>query len=219
MVQLGVVKAFLDRGGFAEVIWKGSDESQLALELSATVGEKIYDYTIAIVGGATGLISVAREHFVVHTGKQITTLIDLSHGQGQVTHADGTLAFASPGPAHSALEFAVPGWEGTEVKNFIASWRFYHLLPERMKQVNEASGQNFLSENGDNLSSWLLTLQASYPEEFHLLQQAATDVFPDLESILTPLTQFATALSSREKHLKRPVSLWRMSDGELTFLA
>jgi predicted ATPase len=46
----------------------------------------------------------------------------------------------------------------------------------------------------DNLASWLLTLQTSHPEEFHLLQQAATDVFPDLESILTPLTQFATAL-------------------------
>ena len=222
MVQSGVVRALLDRGGFSEVVWKGSDENQCSLQLSAKVGgnpEKVYDYTIAILGSARGVISVEREHLSVRTGNEVATLIDLSHGQGQITHPDGTIAFAPPGPAHSALEFSVPGWEGTEVKNFIAAWRFYRLLPDRMKQVNEANSQNFLNENGDNLSSWLLTLQTGYPEEFRLLQQAAVDVFPDLEALLTPLTQFATAITSREKHLKRPVPIWRMSDGEVSFLA
>jgi len=222
MVQLGVIKALLDRGGFSEVVWKGSDESQLSLQLNAKIGknpEKVYDYAISIVGSTTGLISVEREHLVVRTEDQVATLIDLSHGQGEITHANGTSAFAPPGPAHSALEFSVPGWEGTDVRNCIAAWRFYRLFPERMKQVNEAGGQHFLNEDGNNLSSWLLTLQTGYPEEFRLLQQAAADVFPDLEAILTPLTQYATVITSREKRLKRPVPIGRMSDGELSFLA
>src|SRR5206468_3470110 len=141
-------------------------------------------------------------------------------GQGRITHPDGSSAFAPPGPGHSALEFTVPGWEGTEVKNFIASWRFYRLLPALMRQVDGVVEQNFLHENGDNLSSWLLTLQTKYPDAFSRLQQAAMDVFPDLEAIFTPPTQFVTTyITSREKYLKRPITLRRMSDGELSFLA
>src|SRR6516225_10814263 len=73
----------------------------------------VYDYVIAVVGSARGVISVEREHLTVRTGNEIATLIDLNHGQGHITHPDGTIAFAPPGPAHSALEFSVPGWEGT----------------------------------------------------------------------------------------------------------
>jgi predicted ATPase len=221
MVQLGLNGALLDRGGFPEVVWKGSDEHRLALQLNAEVGEKkTYDYTIVVVGSATGLISVEKELLVVRAENQSATLIDLSNGQGRITHLDGSSAFAPPGPGHSALEFTVPGWEGTEVKNFIASWRFYRLLPALMRQVDGVAEQNFLHENGDNFSSWLLTLQTKYPDAFRMLQQAAMDIFPDLEAILTPPTQFGTTyVTSREKYLKRPITLWRMSDGELSFLA
>jgi predicted ATPase len=221
MVQFGLSKAFLDRNGFPEVVWKGSDEHRITLQLNARGGEqKAYDYTIVIVGSATGLISVERELLVVHNAHHSATLIDLNHGQGYVTHLDGSPAFAPPEPGHSALEYTVPGWEGTEVKNFVASWRFYSLLPAIMKQVNGAVEQHWLNENGDNLSSWLLTWQTRYPEAFHTLQQVARDVLPGLEAILAPPTQFGTTfLTTREKHLQRPITLWRMSNGELSFLA
>jgi predicted ATPase len=89
-----------------------------------------------------------------------------------------------------------------------------------MRQHNLAVGQQFLNEDGSNFSSWFMTLQTGYPEEFRLIKQAATDVLPDIEEILIPPTQFATAhMLTHEKHLKRPVTIWRMSDGELTFLA
>jgi predicted ATPase len=203
------------------VVWKGSDEPRITLQLNAQGrAQKAYDYTIVIVGSATGLISVERELLVVHNAHQSSTLIDLSHGQGRVTHPDGSPAFSPPEPGHSALEYTVPGWEGTEVKNFVASWRFYSLLPASMKQVNGAVEQYWLSENGDNLSSWLLTLQTRYPEAFRMLQQAASDVLPGLEAILAPPTQFGTTfIATREKHLQRPITLWRMSNGELSFLA
>jgi predicted ATPase len=222
MVSAGLNKAFLDRGGFAEVVWQGGDENRISFQVMAHVEEepkKSYDYTITIVGSTTGLIAVEREHLAVKQGDQISTLIDLSNGQGHIMHLDGTKAFDPPGHGHSALEFTVPGWEGTDIKNSIASWRFYNLLPALMKRANVAVGQNFLSEDGGNFSSWLMTLQTNYPEEFQLVQQAALDVFPDLEAVLTPVTQFVTTVSSREKHLKRPIRLFRMSDGELSFLA
>ena len=223
MVSSGLSKAFLDRGGFSEVVWKGGDESRIAFQLMVETRAEIkesYEYDLSIVGGATGLISVEKERLVVKVETQVSTLIDLQHGQGQVTHLDGTPAFQPPGPSHSALEYTVPGWAGTAVKDFMASWRFYRLLPALMKQANAATGQDFLNELGENLSSWLMTLQTSYPEEFRQFTQAAIDVLPDLETILAPPTQFATTyVTTREKHLQRPVTIWRMSDGELAFLA
>jgi predicted ATPase len=65
-----------------------------------------------------------------------------------------------------------------------------------------------------------MTLQTGHPEEFRQFRQAAIDALPDLEAILTPPTQFATTyVTTREKHLQQPVTIWRMSDGELAFLA
>jgi predicted ATPase len=223
MVSSGISRAFLERGGFSEVVWKGNADSRISFALSAETGGKAnkhYEYELSIVGSATGLISVEKEHLVVKTGAQVSSLIDLQYGQGQITHLDGSQAFRPPGPGQSALEFAVPGWEGTEVREFIASWRFYRFLPTLMKQANAAVGQNFLNEHGDNFSSWLMTLQTGYPEEFRQFRQAAIDALPDLEAVLTPPTQLATTyVTTREKHLKQPVTIWRMSDGELVFLA
>jgi predicted ATPase len=224
MVSQGLNKALLDRGGFQEVVWKGGDESRISFQLTSenhnTEPVKIYDYEITIVGSPTGLISVEREWLEVNAGGHVATLIDLRNGQGQVTHPDGSPAFSTPGPGQSALEFNVPGWEGTSVKDLMALWRFYHLLPSQMRQANLAIGQQFLNENGSNLSSWFMTLQTGYPKAFRLIERAASEVLPDIEEILIPPTQFATAhMVTREKHLKRPVTLWRMSDGELMFLA
>ncbi len=226
MVSSGLNKAFLDRGGFAEVVWKGSVESRISFQVTIEDREaapelvKIYDYELSVVGSPTGLISVERERLEVRVGDQVSTLIDLKNGHGQVTRMDGSSAFDPPGPGRSALEFAVPGWEGTSVRDFMIAWRFYRLLPSQMRQSNVAVGQQFLNEDGSNFSSWFMTLQTGYPEAFRLIKQAATDVLPDIAEILIPPTQFATThMLTREKYLKRPVTIWHMSDGELMFLA
>ena len=227
MVIFGLNKAFLDRNGFQEVFWKGGDENRISIGLTFEVPfeekelPKIYDYEISIVGSLTGLIAVERENSTVKTGDTAKTLIDLKNGQGKINKEDGTPAFAPPGdPARSALEFDVPGWEGTRVKAFISMWRFYRLIPLLMKQANAAMSQNLLNPEGDNFSSWLMTLQTRYPEEFRRVKQVATDVLPGLKEILTPPTQFATTyVTTQEKYLKGPINIWRMSDGELTFLA
>jgi predicted ATPase len=222
----GLMRAFQDRGGFSEVVWKGGDESRISFQLTGEVistdkgTPKAYEYELSIIGSATGSITVEREHLVAKTGNLIYPLIDLRYGQGKITHADGSSVFTLPSPSQSALEFPVPGWEGTAVRDLISRWRFYRLVPAVMKQANAATEQVFLNSVGDNFSSWFMTLQGRHPLEFRLIKQAAVDVFPELEEILTPPTQFATTyVTTRERHLKQPVSIWHMSDGELTFLA
>ena len=226
MVSSGLNKALLDRGGFSEVVWKGEGESRISFQVpiedreAAQGPEKIYDYELSVVGSPTGLISAERERLEIRVGDQVLTLIDLENGHGRVRRLDGSPAFELPGPGRSALEFAVPGWEGTSVRDFMTGWRFYRRLPSPMRQYNLAVGQQFLNEDGSNSSSWFMTLQTGYPEAFRLIKQAATDVLPDIEEILIPPTQFATThMLTREKYLKRPVTIWHMSDGELMFLA
>lgn len=222
----GVNTAFLNRGGFSEVVWKGEDNGPISFrvviehEANQKESEESYEYEIALTGTPTGLISVEKEHLTVKKDGQMATLIDLRHGQGKVTHANGTIAFVTEDPNRSALEFNVPGWEGMEIKNEISAWRFYRLLPALMKQPNAAMAQKFLTENGENFSSWFMTLQTNYPDEFLLIKQTACDVFPSLKEILAPPTQVATTfMITQEKYLKRPITIGHMSDGEIVFLA
>jgi predicted ATPase len=223
---LGVTQAFLNRGGFPEVAWKGEDEGPISIHLTIEheVEEKNlgknYEYEISVIGGQKGLISIEREHLIVKKDDQVITLIDLRNGQGKITHVDGRVAFASEDPSRSALEFSVPGWEGMAVKYPISLWRYYHLHPAVLKQPNAAVAQQYLVEDGQNFSSWFMTLQTGYPDEFHLIKQVAKDSLPGLEEILAPPTQFATTyMTTREKYLKQPVNIWHMSDGEILFLA
>lgn len=222
----GVNKAFLDRGGFPEVAWKGEDSGPISLclvieqETNERESEKRNEYEISITGSHAGLISITREYLTVTSGGKTSTLLDLRNGQGKANHIDGSTAFTLGDPGiKSGLEFSVPGWEGNEFKDYIARCRYYHLLPAVMKNINDAAAQQFLMEDGRNFSSWFMTLQ-SYREEFRLIEQAAKDVLPDLQEILTPPTQFATTyVTTRERHLKQPVNIWHMSDGEILFLA
>jgi predicted ATPase len=221
----GVKQAFLDRGGFTEVMWKGKDKGPIYFGLTIEEKEgcekqKIYEYEISIVGSPSGLISIEKEYLAVKVGEKISILIDLKNGHGKVTHMDGSIAFNIDDPSRSALEFSVPGWEGMEIKNYISAWRYYKLSLPAMKQVNAATSQSFLIENGQNFSSWILTLQTKYQESFRSIIQVAKDSLLGIEEILAPPTQFATTyLISREKFLEQPINIWHMSDGEILFLA
>jgi len=227
MVTQGLNKAFLDRGGFQDVAWKGGDESRIFIGLSVEIAvhgkadKKEYDYEISIIGGQTGAIAVEKERLTIKVKNAVRVLIDLKNGQGEVKREDGTTAFFPPAdPTKSALEYVVPGWEGDPFRSFIATWRYYRLVPGVMKQAAAAASQNFLEEYGNNFSSWFLTLLTQHRDEFSRIRQVASDVLPDLKEILTPPTQFATTyVTTQEKFLKRPITIWHMSDGELCFLA
>lgn len=227
IAQQGLIKAFIDRHAFSEVVWKGTPpEHRISISLDGEErleGEPParHHYEISILGSEKGFVSVETEMLSVERNGRVFILADLKNGQGRINRLDGSkVSETTGGPTVSVLELSVPEWEGMRIKQHVASWHYYKLVPENMKVQNAAISQNFLQERGDNFSSWLMTLSTKHPEQFRRFKQAASDALPDLEEILTPPTQFATtAVLTREKHLRDPVSMWHMADGELVFLA
>ena len=119
------------------------------------------------------------------------------------------------------LEFEFPGSPGNFLRSTIAKWRFYELVPSLMRTPNQTAAATFLQEHGENLSQWLLNLQAEhYDNSFARIQQVLKDALPQVTGLFNSPTQQSTvALGSREKHLARPVTLSQMSAGELAFIA
>jgi len=229
----GLSAALNDRGGFAEILWKGLDDGEIRffIECQVPVGEeeppRTYQYELVLTGSAktgTGAFSIERESLKrinPESNRNNYTLASFMGSRGQGLHPDGTIAFEQKEmSSKSFLEYAVPGWEGMNLKNYVTFWRFYRLIPFAMRQANAISEQFFLNELGDNLSAWLLTLQTGYREEYRRLEQAVCDNFPEITGVLTPPTQVGTTfIQLQEKYLKRPVNLWRISDGALQLLA
>lgn len=219
----GLNKALTDRLGYTEVAWKGAAAGPVRLVLDINVPEEQaeLEYELEFEGTATGLVTLRRERLTAVKNNRSVNLIDFELGHGLARHADGSKAFDAPGnPSRSALEFDVPGWEGTRFKEYLTRWQFHRLNPASMRQVNPAGRAFALSENGDNLASWLATLKTSYSEYFRRVEQATRDSFGGLQELITELTQFQTTfLSSRDKYLKAPVHVWGLSGGELCFIA
>lgn len=225
---VGLLNAFTTLGGFSEVAWKGGDSNliSISLEGDGLLGDGPekhvrWNYEISLLGDpARGWTTVQEEVLRVSGPDGQYKLVDNAEGRRALKNPDGRTVSYADDRSRSALEFEIPDWEGNAIRTFIASWRFYRLLPQLMKRSNSTAAANFLTEYGDNLSSWLMYLQTRYRESFDKIRGVAKDVFPELEDLFTTPTQQATVyLASREKHLNRPVSVWQMSDGQLSFIA
>lgn len=225
---VGLPNAFITLGGFSEVIWKGGDSNLISILLD---GDSVvwqnrdehvrWSYEISILGDVTrGSVTVQEELLSVSKLEGQYKLIDTADGQRVLKNSDGRTITHVNDRSRSALEFEIPDWEGNSLRWFIGSWRFYRFLPQLIKQFNAVTAPNFLTEYGDNLSSLIMNFQTRYRESFEKIRIVAKDVFPELEDLFTWPTQQATVyLASREKHLTRPVSVWQMSDGQLSFIA
>lgn len=226
----GLHQALSNRGGFPEVIWKGSNANDIAFCLTIdipasgeTSGKKTFEYELVINGNPldpAGYASVQHEKLRVSTKEdEKIPLIDIENAKGTFRFANGKVVSEISSP-YAPLGYSIPGWEGMEFKNYLLSCRYYNLIPAVMKNINPAQAQKYLIANGSNFSSWLMTLQTAYPEEFRRFKKVTTDVFPDLDEIMAPPTQFGTTyVSTKEKNLLRNIPLSRMSDGEVVFMA
>jgi len=223
----GLAKAVAESGGFAELAWKGGDSPLVSISLEVSLAlEQVPEsrarlrYDIGILGDSRGHIQVQEESLVVTTPGGTYPLILKEAGERKLKNPDGSIISRVVDVDRSALEFEIPDWQGNVFRRYIGSWRFYRLIPQLMKQANSTVAASFLNEHGDNLSSWLMMLQTRYPENFAKVKAAAADVFPEIEDLFTWPTQQATVfVASKEKHLKRPISVWQMSDGQLAFIA
>ena len=227
----GLHQALSNRGGFPEVVWKGSNDNDISFGLTIdipsfgnTSKEKRFEYELVINGNPldpAGYASVQHEKLWILTREEEKIpLIDIENAKGTFRFANGKVVSEISGSSYAPLGYSIPGWEGMDFKNYLLSCRYYNLIPAAMKAINPAQAQKYLISNGSNFSSWLMTLQTAYPEEFRRFKKVTTDVFPDLEEIMAPPTQFGTTyVSTKEKNLIRNVPLSRMSDGEVVFMA
>jgi len=221
----GLAQAFLSQGGFAEVVWRGGDSSLVSLSLEGDFGsleeggeETTWEYAIQIAGDRrSGSITVQEERLRCSGPRGQATLIDRDPSSGGRTLRDSRGAAISGFlPANrSALEFELPDWDGDRLRRLFASFRFYNLVPQLMKQTNHTAATLFLDSKGTNLSAWLMMLQTRYPEEsFDSINSTAKDIFPDLANLLTwPMPQSTVFLASMQRHLKSAVPVLQMSDG------
>lgn len=215
---------FVMRGGHREIVWKGADDPAISLGITLEHADgdssaRIFAYDISIIGSlANDRVAVASEHLTTSTKGGTRKLFSVSNGDGEVEYG-GALQKTKVQSDQTGLEaFSFPGSDISTFKNFIGSCRFYHLIPQLMRAGNQPTPQIFLDEAGTNFSSWMLTLQ-THPEEFKRLSLAASEILPGLSDLLIQPTQAASvSLSTRERYLKRPISIARMSDGELAFL-
>ena len=220
----GLPNAFT--GGFPEFTWKGGDSNLIFISLEGTVTEagdlqnSEWNYEISVVGDERGLIRVQAERLSLSSSGTSHELIVKRNGGRSLVNKDGRELVSSLEPSRAALEFEIPDWDGAFLRRSIASWYFYRLMPDLMRQMNPLAASLFLTEGGDNLAAWLMQLQTRYSDAFARIRHVCRDVFPDFADLFTwPTQQGAVSVGSRENHLKRPVSMWEMSDGELTFVA
>lgn len=223
----GLEQAFLSQGGFADVVWRGGDSNLISLSLEGDFGsleeggeETTWEYAIQIAGDRrSGSITVQDESLRCSGPGGQATLIDRDPSSGRRVFRDirgGAITLVSEAK-RSALEFELPDWDGNRLRRLFASFRFYNLVPQVMKQTNPMAATPFLDIMGANLSAWLMMLQTRYREEsFDSINSVAKDVSPDLASLLTwPMPQSTVFLASMERHLKSAVPVWQMADGEL----
>ncbi len=223
----GLVKAIATSGGFSELVWKGGDSRLVTISLKGQLpvesrpdSRATWDYGISLLGDARGGVTVQDEFLRMSGPAGTFALVDKVEGERVLKNLNGSILSRVVDRDRSALEFEIPDWTGNVLRRYIGSWRFYRLIPQLMKQPNPTQATSFLNEHGDNLSSWFMMLQTRFPESFGKIRAAARDVFPEMEDLFTWPTQQATVfVASREKHLKGPVSVWHMSDGQLAFIA
>jgi len=226
----GLPNAINKNGGFAALAWRGSDSNLISLSLEGAFDErnsdnkpKIWRYSLDILGDRSrGSIMVQEEALTISTATGQFPLIqkDPSTGRRILFNQAGAILARVDDPTRSALEYELPDWEGNLLRTQFASFYFYFLIPQLMRQVNPVTSPRFLGESGENLSSWLMMIQTRFPESFARIVSAVKDVLPDVVNIITWPTQQSTVfVASSERFLRSPVNVWEMSDGELAFIA
>jgi predicted ATPase len=219
----GLASAFV--GGFEAYTWRGGDSRLIAIALEGDGPDPAgqltaWRYELYIVGDERGNIRVQEEQLVLTRDGRDYSLIRRQNGMREAVNCDGQQVLTGVDPTRSILEFEIPAWEGRFLREGILKCCFYRLDPRAMRKVNFPAAPPFLSETGDNLAAWLMLLQTRYSDMFQRVERVCRDVLPDFLKLFSwPTEQGTVMFGSQETFLRRPVSMWDMSDGELVFIA
>lgn len=212
--------------GFAELAWRGGDANLIAIVLEGDFREfdepgssDSWRYELRIIGDRA-----RNSYFVNDENLQIGDCPLLKKdpitGARLLLKKSGEPTATVQDAHRSALEFELPDWEGNRLRRFFVLFRYYSLIPQVMRQINQAAAPTSFDRTGANLSSWLMLIQTRHQDLFTRMNGAAKDALPEIEKIFSfPTPQSAVFTASSERFLKSDVPIWQMSDGELCFLA
>jgi predicted ATPase len=226
--SMGLTNAFVTRGGFSEVLWKGGDERTIQLSLSGTTLEHgplwQWNYEILVQGEARyDNFRISSERLSVQRpdSPAADELVENVGNERHLCNIQHQRLLSTPDSGRSILEFENPSWPGNFLRSTIAKWRFYELVPASMRSPNQTAATAFLQKYGENLSQWLSNLALEHHNDsFARIERILLDTLPQVTGLFNlPTQQSTVALGSREKCLNRPVTLSQMSSGELTFIA
>ena len=208
--------------GFQHHLWKGVRGGSIGFEIwgddSPTDLQPLpFYYGLSLAVDSQGALIVESESLIVGEN---TVLVEAAGGIGVAKRSNGESIFVNPpAPGRPFLSYEIPGWEADRIRKYIQAWQFFQLIPELAKRTaSPATAHPFLDITGTQISGWLHTFQANYPEAFGRVLSVAKVAFPEIESLATPITQGGTYLATSEKNLLSPVPISLASDGEIKFL-
>ena len=234
-VNIGLQTAIQNRNGYREIKWKGNkmervDDEMQPEYISFLVEGDIFlqkykrkfdfNYFFEFSGDNYGNIFIKKEELNID-GQSIITIAQ-NNVKIRMDLERTEQFFTIPLTNQLALQtINISNGVAFDMKFLLLRMTFYTLEPSAMKNTqNPSSSQQFLMKDGRNLSSWLLTLQTKYPENFAKLTSAIRNILPDVAGIFANITQTATVyLSSKENYLDGPINLLNMSDGELKLIS
>jgi predicted ATPase len=219
----GISYALAQRGGIGEVLWKGSDDKLITIVLEGVddseVGSK-FKYELQLIAGVGDFVTIQRESLGLTKDGIRYDLIAQEQGFAKLKNMDGKDLGGVSSNNTSVMQYAAPGWDGFRFQQWAKLWRFYHLVPPVMKQSSLMSLGQVLQPNGDNVSAWLMWLQAHSPEAFRRVNEVLHDLFPEVVQInVIPSPDGKVHLATREKGLKRSTNVWQTSDGFIALTA
>lgn len=221
--QQGLGFALNNRGGGADLPWKGGSDKVCTISLEGTLDWEPgtgWSYEVDIFSQPQGFMQIQRESLKLRRGSEVRDLIDYKQGSLWLKNFDGSNLAAVPGQFQSVLESRAANWDGEFLRVVIDTWRFHRFIPAVMKTVNPTGSGSVLEQVGSNISAWLMWIQTQYKDEFEKINQAACDLLPGFRRLMTTPTNAGTVfISSEEAGLQRPIPVWQMSDGEVALLA
>ncbi len=219
----GISYALAQRGGPSEVLWKGGEDKLLTIGIEVrdeTDPGTTFKYLLEIIAGAGNFMTIQNESLKVSRVGIDFDLLRYEGGMAWLTNADGKDLGRANYSGSSAFQYAAPNWDGYRLYENLKQWRFYRLIPAVMKQPSLMSVGQALNVNGENISAWLMWLQANSPELFGQINEVLQDLFPDVIQVkLVPTSDGKVHLAMVEKGLKRPTTVWQASDGLLAVTA
>jgi predicted ATPase len=227
----GLLNALASLGGFQEILWRGHNSSEpparsISLALSGDFKRtrsmrepefERWNYVLELESNEGGAV-VKEETLTIASSRGTHDLITTGIDKVRfiIDPTQGTLAKVLDA-TRSALEFELPQWEGNEYRQMFASFYFFTLNPREMKQPNLATTTNVLTETGNNLSAWLMTIEKTAPESFQKIKIAVKNSL-GVTNLYTPQGQAVVWLISEEQNV-RNLPVFQMSDGQVCFIA